>query len=171
MIHENKTALNPLKHKLSDYIPLFVVFAFIALSSWIYLNITSHTLTNSMNAVMGFFFLYFSLFKVLNLPGFAEGYQEYDLIAHNFKLWGWIYPFIEITLATLFLINYQSVWLYLATIIITLINVIGVAIKLAKREKFMCLCLGTVLKVPLTTVSLIEYALMGVMAGTMLLLI
>jgi hypothetical protein len=168
MIKENKAALNPLQHKLSEYIPLFIVFAFIALSSWIYLNLTSYTLLSGMNAVMGFFFLYFSLFKFLNLPGFAQGYQEYDLIAHNFKLWGWFYPFIEIGLATLFLLKNQSMWLYIATIIITLINVTGVGIKLAKREKFMCLCLGTILKVPLTTVSLIEYAVMGLMAVIML---
>lgn len=168
MKNQNQPALNPLNHKLSDYIPLFVVFAFIALSSTVYLKLTSYTLFNGMNAVMGFFFLYFSLFKLLDLPGFAEGYHEYDLIAHNFRLWGWIYPFIEVGLAYFYLIGNQSSWLYWMTIIITLINAIGVAIKLAKKEKFICACLGTVLKVPLTTVSLIEYSLMGLMAVAML---
>ena len=51
----------------------------------------------------------------------------------------------------------------------SLIICLSVLIKLAKHEKFQCLCLGTVLKVPLTIVSLVEYAAMGIMAAVMLL--
>ena len=154
--------------KIRDYIPLIVVFSFIGLSSSIYVYLLGNTELNWLNAIMGFFFLYFALFKFLDLPGFVEGYHEYDILARRAKWYGWVYPFIEVTLALLYLIGVVSLSLYLITIIITVINVWGVSLKLAKREKFMCACLGTFLKVPLTTVTIVEYGLMGLMAVYML---
>ncbi len=167
---ELSPALDPRNHSIKDYIPLIAVIGFIFLSSVIYVVLLGNTLLNWFNAVMGFFFLYFALFKFIDLPGFAEGYHEYDLIAQKTKLWGWFYPFVEVTLATFYLLAVTNPWLYMFTIIITAINVVGVSIKLARKEKFMCACLGTVLKVPLTTVTLIEYGLMGAMAVVMLFL-
>ncbi len=179
MAHHNHThhestelspALDPRNHSIKDYFPLIVVVGFILLSSAIYVMLVGNTLLAWFNAIMGFFFLYFALFKLIDLPGFAEGYHEYDLIAKKVKIWGWLYPFIEVGLATLYLLAVTNPWLYIATIVITAVNVLGVSIKLAKKEKFMCACLGTVLKVPLTTITLIEYGLMGVMAVVMLFL-
>lgn len=179
MAHHNHThhepaelspALDPRNHSIKDYIPLIVVVGFILLSSVIYVVLVGNTLLAWLNAIMGFFFLYFALFKLIDLPGFVEGYHEYDLIARKIKAWGWVYPFIEVALASLYLLAVTNLWLYIITIIITAINVLGVSIKLAKKEKFMCACLGTVLKVPLTTVTLIEYGLMGAMAVVMLFL-
>lgn len=163
-----KPALNPLNHTIKDYIPLLVVFGFILLSSIIYVTLVGASIMTWMNAIMGFFFLFFALFKFIDLPSFAEGYREYDLIAKHSKIYSWTYPFIEIVLATLYLLGVMNIWLYVFTAIIMLINVAGIGIKLAKREKFMCMCLSTVLKVPLTTVSLIEYASMGIMAVAMI---
>ena len=48
---------------------------------------------------------------------------------------------------------------------------IGVAIKLIKKEKFQCVCLGTFLKVPLTKVTLVEDFGMAAFALIMFLLI
>ena len=163
-----RSALSLRTTHIRDYVPLIVVFSFIGLSSSIYVALLGNTELNWLNAVMGFFFLYFALFKFLDLPGFVEGYHEYDLIARRVKWYGWVYPFIEVTLALLYLLGVATIGLYLFTIVITLINVWGVSLKLARREKFMCACLGTLLKVPLTTVTIIEYGLMGLMAIYML---
>lgn len=161
-------ALDPRNHSIKDYVPLIVVVGFILLSSAIYVALVGSSLLAWSNAIMGFFFLYFALFKLIDLAGFAEGYHEYDLIAQKIKAWGWIYPFLEVGLATLYLLAVTNPWLYIVTIVVTVVNVLGVSIKLARKEKFMCACLGTVLKVPLTTVTLIEYGLMGAMAVIML---
>lgn len=165
---QQKTALNPASHSLKDYVPLLVVFAFIAVSSAAHVAVMGNTFINWMMAVMGYFFLFFALFKFIDLPGFAEGFSHYDVIARRIKSWGFIYPFVELALGLLYLLNFQNPLLYIATIIITLLNVVSVSIKLARKEKFMCACLGTVLKVPLTTVTLVEYGLMGIMAVLML---
>jgi len=163
-----KSALSLTATKIRDYIPLIVVFLFIGLSSSIYVALIGNNEMNWLNAVMGFFFLYFALFKFLDLPGFVEGYHEYDLIARRVKWYGWVYPFIEVTLAVLYLLGIATIGLYIFTIVITVINVWGVSVKIARKEKFMCACLGTILKVPLTTVTIIEYGLMGLMAVYML---
>ena len=174
--HENPNltgmsdALNPLGHKFTDYIPLLIVFGFIGLSSWILVSLTENMLLTWLNAIMGFFFLFFSLFKLINLQGFKDGYSDYDLIAMRFKGWGYLYPFIELALGVLFLLQIVSTSLYVVTIAVSALAVLSVAIKLARHEKFMCMCLGTTLKVPLTTVTLIEYGLMGAMAIWMLFL-
>ena len=47
---------------------------------------------------------------------------------------------------------------------------LGVTIKLLKKEKFQCVCLGTVLKVPLTKVTLIEDFGMAALALLLLLI-
>ena len=44
---------------------------------------------------MGGFFLTFSFFKMLDLKGFSDSYQMYDIIAQRFKTWGIIYAFME----------------------------------------------------------------------------
>ena len=53
-------------------------------------------------------------------------------------------------------------------IVVMIFSGIGVAIKLARREKFQCACLGTFLKVPLTKVTLIEDFGMALLAIIML---
>jgi dolichyl-phosphate-mannose--protein O-mannosyl transferase len=165
-----KPALDPTSHSIKDYVPLLVVFMFIAASSATHVFLMGNTLVNWSMAIMGYFFLFFALFKFIDLPGFKEGYTHYDLIGQRVPAWGYVYPFVELALGLLYLLNFQNSTLYFLTILITVINVVSVSIKLAKKEKFMCACLGTILKVPLTTVTLIEYGLMGLMAGGMLLI-
>jgi hypothetical protein len=166
--NQMRSALHPLSHSLKDYVPLIAVLGFIFISTVIYVVLQGNTFLIWMNALMGFFFLFFALFKFIDLPGFAEGYHEYDLIAQRFKPYAWTYPFIEVVLAVFYLLGIVNPWLYIFTIIVMAINVASIWIKLARREAFMCMCLSTVLKVPLTTVSLVEYGSMGIMAGVML---
>ena len=167
--HSQISALNPANHSIKDYVPLIVVVSFILISSATHVIIMGNTFSNWMAAIMGYFFLYFALFKFIDLPGFKEGFSHYDVMAQRISVWGYIYPFVELCLGVLYLISFQDPWLHIATIVITLLNVASVSIKLAKKELFMCACLGTILKVPLTTVTLIEYGLMGVIAVLMLL--
>lgn len=166
--HHNHDASDILKPKWTDWLPLMVVIGFIVASTITVATLTAFTLYNLLTFSMGFFFLYFAMFKLINLPGFVEGYHEYDIIAMRQKSWGYVYPFIELALGVLYLAAVNDIWLHVFTIILTAINCTGIIIKLAKKEKFYCACLGTVLKVPLTKVSLVEYAAMGVMAIAMI---
>ena len=127
-------------------------------------------LENSMAAFMAGFFLVFAGFKLLDLRGFVEGYSTYDLLAQRVKNYGYIYPFLELGLGLLYLVQIWPVFTNIATVLLLGFSGIGVARKLLRHEKFQCACLGTFLKVPLTKVTLIEDFGMAAMALVMLLM-
>lgn len=113
---------------------------------------------------MGIFFIVFSLFKMIDWKGFVNAFSGYDLIATRIKIYGWIYPILEILLGVLFITNYYTEFFLITiawiTLIIMTVGGLGVSIKLLKREKFQCACLGTWINVPLTKVTLLENLLM-----------
>ena len=102
------------------------------------------------------FFLIFSGFKLIDLEGFAKGYANYDLLAKRVFVYGYVYPFIELFFGLAMLLGVSVSWFFWSEFMVMAFSGIGVAIKVLKRERFQCLCLGTFLKVPLTTVTLIE---------------
>ena len=161
MDHTNLPIANP---KLRDYVPLLLVIATIALGTLAVCTKIGFTPANLLGYSMGFFFLIFGMFKILDLGMFAMGFREYDLIAQRIPAWGYIYPFIELGLAAAYLAGLNTPWINGLTLTVSALIVVGVGIKLAKHETIQCVCLGNILKVPLTYVSLIEYAAMGFMA-------
>jgi len=121
---------------------------------------------------MGIFFIIFSLFKMPDWKGFVEAFGTYDILAKNIKPYGWAYPVIEFALGILFIANYFTDF-YLVpvawvTLVIMAIGSLGVTIKLLKKEKFQCACLGTWINVPLTKVTLLEDLLMVFMSVVIL---
>lgn len=121
-----------------------------------------------MDDFMGFFFVVFSLFKFFDLSGFADGFQMYDLLARNFRPYAILYPFIELGLGLAYLANWRPFLVYTATIIVMVWGALGVVSALTRGLKTECACLGTILKVPLSTVALFENIAMAVMAAGML---
>ena len=116
---------------------------------------------------MGTFFSVFGIFKLLDLRGFAMSYIGYDIIAKKWVTYAYTYPFIEIALALgyFFTVPYTD-WV---TLVIMAIGSVGVFKELMRGSKIKCACLGTYVRLPLTTVSLIEDLVMGVMALLMIL--
>lgn len=165
----NATNLPPAHPKLRDYGPLFIVFAVIVLGTVAVCANIGFTVAHVLGYLMGFFFLIFGLFKVLDLAMFAMGYREYDLIAKVLPPWGAAYPLVELVLGGAYLAGLNVPWINILTLVLSLEVVVSVGLKLAKHEVIQCVCLGNILKVPLTYVSLIEYAAMGAMAVWMLL--
>jgi hypothetical protein len=68
------------------------------------------------------------------------------------------------------LAGFESRALYAAEFLVMAFSGVGVAIKIARKERFQCACLGTFLKVPLTKVTIVEDFGMAVLALAMLLL-
>ncbi len=118
-----------------------------------------------MNQFMAGFFLIFSAFKLLDLSGFAEGYSTYDLLAQRWHGYGYVYPFLELGLGIAYLLPAWDGTRQIATIIIMGFSSLGVINSLRKQQTFQCACLGTMLKVPLSTITLIEDLLMVAMAA------
>ena len=114
------------------------------------------------------FFLVFSGFKLIDLKGFAEGYSTYDLLAKRWFGYGYIYPFIELFFGLSMILLPESTLLLLTEIGVMTFSGVGVALKLARKERFQCACLGTFLKVPLTKITVIEDFGMVLLAGILL---
>lgn len=174
-LKQEKYSTNDVSQKslLATYQPLFIIVLLIVLPSFVAsLDIRNWTINGLqfMEHWMAGFFLVFAGFKLLNVSGFAEGYSKYDLLAKQWKGYGYVYPFIELTLGLLYLQIPGNLYLNAFTLALMLFSGLGVAIKLAKREKFQCACLGTFIDVPLTKVTLVEDFGMAAMAAAMLLI-
>ncbi len=154
----------------TSYRPLSRVIGIIVLASVsLQLGRDQIDLMLLMNHLMGLFFLIFAMFKLIDLKGFADGFQMYDVVAKKFWGYAYAYPYIEVILGVLYLSGMYLVFANLATLIIMAVSAIGVLISMRRGYKFKCACLGTVLNVPLSTVSLVENIGMGLMAAYMLL--
>ncbi len=68
----NEVALDRRSHSIKDYLPLVTIVVFVVTSSSIHIQLIGSTLANWMAVLMGYFFIYFSLFKLIDLPGFLQ---------------------------------------------------------------------------------------------------
>lgn len=153
-----------------NYTPLVLVFAFILLLAIINIfanPVIDFTTMNLMQYFEGYFFILFALFKFIDIKTFATGFARYDLIAGKFKPYAYFYPFIELILGVCFLTGVFLTETLIATVVVSAIGALGVALNL--KKKIQCACLGAVINLPLSKVSLLEYILMGLMALYMLL--
>ncbi len=117
-----------------------------------------------MHYFMGFFLCQFAMLKCFRPIDFADGFQMYDLVAKKSRVYAFLYPLIELGLGLGYLAFFAPVFIYLATIVILGVGAIGVILALKKGLDVRCACMGTVLDVPLSTVTLTEDLAMVLMA-------
>ncbi|MDP1563943.1 MAG: heavy-metal-associated domain-containing protein, partial [Pirellulaceae bacterium] len=153
----------------TTYYPLILILAFlIGIVTLLELNAGGIVWGRAMNNFMGGFFLVFSFFKLLDLRGFADSYQMYDVVAQRFRSYGYAYPFIELSLGVAYLTGFQPVFTNVVTLVVMSVSAIGVFKSLVAKRKIRCACLGTVFNLPMSTVTLVEDSLMAGMAALML---
>ncbi len=150
---------------LKTYYPLILIFSFISvvtlLIQW------SQGVWNTvqwMNHFMAGFFLVFSFFKLLNLKGFADAYQTYDVVAKRSRAYAFAYPFIELGLGLAYLVGANVLATNLVTLVVMGVSSIGVIQALLKKRAIECACLGTIFNLPMTKITLFEDLLMAGMA-------
>ena len=157
------------KNWFSTYKPILIIFAYITTISII--AGTQHNTFHwmqAMNIFMAGFFLTFSFFKMLDLKGFVESYSMYDIVAKKVKAWGFIYAFVELALGIAYTTNFQPLATNIVTLVVMTISIIGVLQSVLNKRKIQCACLGAVFNLPMSTVTIIEDALMIAMSGIML---
>lgn len=153
------------------YKPLLLVAGFVALvasaATW---KQDQANWMDWMQYFMAGFFIAFSFFKFLDLKGFASSFQMYDPLAAKLPVYGKIYPFLELLLGLLFLIDYDYLFTNTATIVLLGISTIGVTESVLNKRKIQCACIGTVFDLPMSKVTIIENSIMIGMAIAMLVL-
>lgn len=150
---------------LKELRPLLVIILMITYISLI----TSSSIEVFSLHFMAGFFLVFGSFKLMDLPGFVRGYQKYDLLAHYLPIYGYLYAFLELSLGTLYALGITDYRLHLFTLCLMLFSGLGVLNAMRKHMDVRCACLGTLLNVPLSRVTLVEDFGMAAMALWMLL--
>lgn len=154
-----------------SFLPIYLIFGYVAgVATLVQLVQGDFDLMAWMSHFMAGFFLVFSFFKLLDVRGFAEGYSTYDVVAKRVPAYGLLYPFIELSLGIAFLIAPMSVFTNAATLLVMGVSSIGVIQQVLKNSPFQCACLGTIFKLPLSKVTLVEDLLMVAMSVAMLLL-
>src|SRR2546430_1143788 len=100
-----------------DYIPLIVIIALTLLAACAkQVSYTpGWTWMSWMHDFMGFFLIVFSMFKLFDLEGFADGFQMYDLLAKPVRVYAYLYPIIELALGLGYLAHWQPRLIYSAT--------------------------------------------------------
>jgi hypothetical protein len=163
-LHKDSSLLIDIKAAVFNYKPLIIILLFCCVLTTARNNIATLPSQTLMHMWMGYFFIFLSMFKFFDMRGFVGGFSTYDLITKQFRFYGYLYPFIELGLGFSYLSEFQLFWANWVTIIVMTISGIGVLNSIILGRKTKCACLGTVLKVPLSTVSILENFGMGIMA-------
>ena len=156
---------------LVTYKPILLLFGYITVVAMI--GATARGGWNAgvaMRIFMSGFFLSFSFFKLLNLRAFAESYAMYDIVARRWATWGYIYAFVELGLGVAFAVNVFPFYTNLVTLIVMSVSIVGVLQSVLNKKKIRCACLGAVFNLPMSTVTIIEDALMIGMSAMMLMI-
>lgn len=121
-----------------------------------------------MHGFMGSFLCSFAMLKLFHPERFADGFRMYDIVARRHRAYAYLYPFIELGLGLAYLAFLVPPVTYALTVIVMAVGTVGVVGALRRGLDINCPCMGSVLDVPLSTVTLTEDIAMGLMAAVML---
>jgi len=151
------------------YKPVLLIFGYITLVTFlVQLAGAQIDYMQWMRHFMAGFFLVFSFFKLLNLQGFADSYAMYDIVAKRVRSWGYIYAFVELFLGLAYLTDFNPLAVNIITLVVMSVSIIGVLQSVLNRKQIQCACLGAVFNLPMSTITIIEDALMIGMSAVML---
>lgn len=147
------------------YKPLILVAAFIiGVTGLVEVRASEISTMRAMDNFMAGFFIFFSFFKFLNLEKFAEAFATYDVLAKRSRIYALAYPFIELTLGVLFVLNIFPIAANGITVLLMIIGNYGIWQVLKRKGTLQCACLGTIFNLPMTKITLFENSLMLLMA-------
>jgi cation transport ATPase len=157
------------KSWLATYKPILLIAAYITgITLLIEVVRGGFNVESWMYNFMAAFFLVFSFFKMLDVKGFAESYATYDIVAKKWPTWGYVYAFIELLLGIAYMVRFNLPVTHSITFTVMSISIIGVLQSVLNKKKIKCACLGSVFNLPMSTITIVEDALMIAMSGTML---
>ena len=153
---------------LVTYKPVLLVFTYVTVGAIIAATRGGgFNWMQGMNIFMAGFFLTFSFFKMLDLHGFADSYAMYDILAKRVKAWGFVYPFVELALGVSYAVGFFPIVTNVITFVVMTVSIIGVLQSVFNKRKIQCACLGAVFNLPMSSITIIEDALMILMSGGM----
>ena len=152
---------DPNAAKSANYCPLIaLVFVSVVMAQVLHLSFE----LPFMSLFMGFLLVNFSLVKLVDIDAFVDRFSKYDIISKRTRIYGYVFPLIELGIGLAFLGHYNPMLTSWVMLIVGIISVIGVVTQFKNREAMNCACMGGVGNVPLGVVTVIENGLMIGMA-------
>jgi hypothetical protein len=153
----NKT----LVQRIAPYKPLILMVLVVLLASW---ALAARFELLLMPLFMGLFLINFSMFKLFDINGFAKSFAMYDIIAKRSTSYAKAYPFIELVLGLFYLTLVAPFMTNVVTAVVMGIGLIGVVQNLRGTSATRCACMGTLIDVPVGSVTVLENTTMILMA-------
>lgn len=155
------TVTNPAKKSCHAYLPL-IALGFVS-------TVIAEVLHASFNLpfmamLMGFVLVEFSLVKLFDINLFVERFSQYDLISSRLKIYGYLFPLIELAIGLAYISNVNPMITSWAMLVVGGVSLLGILVNYKKRNGMKCACMGATANMPLGTITVIENALMIGMA-------
>jgi hypothetical protein len=145
-----------------------IIMAIVAFAYYLDANITTGT-SEFLRYFMGIFMITFATFKFAGYKMFVEMFPMYDLVARRAKLYAYLFPFLEFGLGALFLLSAPVSVRSGLVILVMGVSAMGVINSVyIEKKTIQCACLGNIIKLPLSGVTIFEDVLMVVAAVAML---
>lgn len=162
--------ITPAVDNRKERLKLAGVYGVIALCATVMAFVLGFDLQIWLEWFMGGFLIIFGSFKLIGYEMFIQMFPLYDPIAARSKVYTMIYPFIELFLGFLYVANLLPMFRDIITLAIFGIGAWGVLqyIGRSNKETIKCACLGDIIRLPLSNVTLIEDVLMAGMAVIMI---
>lgn len=162
--HETSEKANRDNAAWKKFWPLILIGLFLVAGSLLGAWDSPAPVRRGMELFMSGFFFVFSFFKFLDLQGFVRSYSMYDILAKRINVYAWLYPFIEVSLGFAWALIGGTFEVALITAALMGFGAIGVILAVRRKQAIQCACLGTVFKLPMTNVTIIEDILMVIMS-------
>ncbi len=126
-------------------------------------------LSLKMAGFMGISLAMLASLKLMDLDSFTNSFQKYDLVAKKFKIYGKIYPSIELAIGLGFLSGVAPLLTGIASTTVGILGSISVfkAVYIDKMA-LNCACVGGNSKAPLGVVSMTENLMMAIMGAILI---
>ena len=154
---------------IADYIKFSLLMGAIFLVSLVANSYAQGTdLEGWMRVFLGLFILSFALYKIVNYEDWIEIFPSYDLVAGRAKIYGYIFPLIQLFVATLFLLNLFVEFRNVFSLIVAATALLGVLHAFVKKTHYDRSSVGTLLKLPLIYINTFEFSLVLILSIIMM---
>lgn len=92
------------------------------------------SLNSLLRTYVGVMLIVFGFLKLMKFLDFAESHQRYDIISKHFVLYAYLYPFLELTLGFMLILNQHLVLTYIFLSLILFFRVLSVFYSIALSE-------------------------------------
>ena len=152
-----------------EYRKFFAVILFIFLASTLMSTLIAFRWADWLRWFIGSSLLVFGGFKLISFESFLQVFPRYDPLAARYGWYSYIYPLLEVLLGVFYILDIAPAVRYIVTFVMLSFGLVGMVTNLQRHgPSTKNTWLGNIFKLPMSTAILFEDALIGLLAGVLL---